>query len=192
MNKIISSEEDGCELSITKFIFEGNNLQFAYLFTNQTDENIYLFNRLYSVNNEVLTIDSNLCYIETENENIIISKEIKAVPELLFVYQPVVPYITRVRPGTAFEEVLSFSLPLEYWTQYYSDSSLVLNDFPSICELWFEIGYVEGTPLSETLIQEIIVNDETINYFYPFDSSSQDFLRVGPLPAKIPILLPQN
>lgn len=192
MNKIISSNEDDCELSITNFSFDGSELRFTYLFTNLTDENVYLFNRLYKLGRDSLTIDSNLCYAEFEDGKIILSKEIKPVPEGLNVYQPNIPYITRIPPGTAFEETLSFILPLQYWTQYQINFPTKLAETPSSYQVWFEIGYFEGTPFSEELIQEIIVNDETINYFYPFDSASQDFLRVGPLPEKIPILLPQN
>jgi hypothetical protein len=182
---------DPCELTIAAELADSSTLVLRYTVRNTGNQAVYLFNRLYHSFDPArgaFITDPNLVNVELRSEGVVLSKKIVPVPLHIDVEKPVIPLVTRVDAGGSFEERITVRLPVRVWTPYGPD-----DDVPSASSAprhaWFELGFFSAPAAHVDRIAKVVPTvDGTGLYVYPFTTSSQRMLRVGPLPQAIPVV----
>jgi len=131
-------------------------LSIHYKLSNNLDHDIYVFTPILTYDREKKKRlpDPGRVYVSWQaNQDkgaIRLSKQLWPIPELLEVYAPEVPYLTRLLPGDSLQENLSIDLPLKIDYPYMSafskkkDASVPVQ-VPAHAVV-FAIGYVSGEP----------------------------------------------
>jgi len=192
-DRLLAGALDRCELTVVSELADSSTLILRYTVRNKGNEAVYLFNRLYHSfdpeRGEFIT-DPNLVNVELRSDGVVLSKKIVPVPPHMDVEKPVIPLVTRVDAGERFEEWITVRLPVRVWTPYGPD-----DDVPSASSVrrpaWFELGFFSAPAAYVERIAKVVATvDGTGLYVYPFTTSSQRMLRVGPLPQVIPAVSP--
>ena len=195
MKQTLTAKAGDCTLEVSASKKTANTLQLAYSFHNQSFQNAYLFNQLYDKRNpaRIYETSRNRVYVELEGNPVIVilSKKIAPVPPDKDVEKPVIPCVTLVRAGEQFEVTISLALPLRPWTPYNKPTDSELTASPAERPAYFELGYFLTTPEGDRLAKPVETSEGPALYFYPFPTSSQQLIRVGPLPASVPVRLPK-
>jgi hypothetical protein len=181
---------DDCELTVTVHLTDGKDLSLSYSFLNGTQQDVYLFNRLYSrfdTERRMYLTERNLVYVELREQEIVLSKKVFPVPEDIDVEKPVVPLATRVRPKEHLEETLTILLPIRLTTPYSQKETLqtAVVARPASFEMGF---FLSAGAKTEQLSKIVPTRDGPAIYFYPFSQESQRILKTEPL-IEIPIEL---
>ncbi|MBP9906777.1 MAG: hypothetical protein KBF66_14570 [Rhodoferax sp.] len=155
-----------------------DKLSVSYQFSNYCNSDIFLFNKMYDdVDDEGrYKVDQNLCIIEIQNGNTVISKKIATLPETLLVEALNIPCITVVGPGNSFHETLVLNLPLQAWSPYESASASNRLDLPVL----FQLGYVVGQASSKSVARTVSTTNGKALRFAAVTIASQNLLTAGP------------
>jgi hypothetical protein len=184
---------DPCELTVASELADSSTLVLRYTVRNTGHQAVYLFNRLYHSFDPArgaFITDPNLVNVELRSDEVVLSKKIVPVPPHIDVEKPVIPLVTRVDAGGRFEERIIIRLPVRAWTPYGPDDDIPSG--PSVRRhAWFELGFFSAPAAHVDRIAKVVPTvDGTGLYVYPFTTSGQRMLRVGPLLQAIPVVSP--
>jgi len=193
MNQTLNIEVADCKLEVDIQQVDSTTLRVSYNFLNQSQQNAYLFNRIYDdiTDDDIYATDRNLMYVEIEKGNVILSKKIIPVPAGTLVEKPIIPCASKVKAGLGFKETILVKLPLKPWTPYFMPLDEDLAEAPAESQVFVELGFFLAPPEGDKLAQTVETSDGLALYFYPFPVSSQKLMRVGPVSWTIPILMPK-
>jgi hypothetical protein len=182
-----SAQKDECKLVVESRLESENALVLHYTFQNNTNQQVYLFNRLYKEIEQgpLFDTDPNLVNIEILPKGLLISKKIVPVPPDVDVEKPLLPCSSLVKPGDRLSETIRLSLPLSAWTPYLDHPG----EPPSQVirrKAWFEVGYFVSSAASQSLAQPVRTKQGDAFYFDPFPIAGQKTLEAE-LPLEIPI-----
>lgn len=178
------------ELAVDLRVVDDARVRLSYRFHNRSSANAYLFNKLYrdfDGKTGLYTTDTNLVYCEVVHDRTVLSKRIVPVPDDLEVEKPVIPCVTRVRPGEWFQEEVVVALPLRPWTPYLEPKDTQLKQSALSQPVVFELGFFVSSA-AEPLAGTVQTSQGPALYFYPFSPARQKVLRVGPFKERLRVL----
>ncbi len=136
----IMEKQNQVKLSVEIVNRTNKELVLHYEVRNNLPEDIYLLNRLYHTDVKGnRTIDPNLVYITFENKTVYLSKKMIEVPEEIDVECPEIPYLTLLKRGEIYGEMLNIPVPLKKYTPYIMQAKK--EKFKMCSEIVFSIGY---------------------------------------------------
>ena len=146
----------GPSLNVSIIPGDEAKLSLHYVLKNTLKHDIYVFTPIltYDRQKKKRLPDPGRVYVswlDDQNKGTIrLSKQLWPIPELLEVYAPEVPYLTRLLPGDSLQEKLSIDLPLKIDYPYMSAFSKKKRGSVPVKmpahSVVFAIGYVSGEP----------------------------------------------
>lgn len=148
-------------------------LSIHYTLKNTIGYNIYVFTPIltYDQQKKKRLPDPGRIYVswpeDAKGATVRVSKQLWPIPELLEVYAPEVPQLTRLVPGDVLEEDLSIEVPIKIDYPYMSvfskkkRASLPVQMF--VKSIVFVIGYISGAP-KELRLEPTTAGTFTIPY----------------------------
>ena len=172
--------------------YKDNTLFIDYTVKNDADQDLYLVNRLFKTT-PAWDAGPHIAYIklDVDNRQIQVSKKIADIPSDKYVAAPVVPFVTPVRAGEEFAEMIQIPGPVKEYIQYGSrpiDENAMPTEFESVT---FELGYywrAEGTTERE---QEVQGEPYIIPNFPPGVLPNFGVFKAGPVAVNIPVVMPK-
>lgn len=190
MSLFLTAQKPAAELTIILLTITDSELKVTYEVRNRTEENLYIFNKLYEeiTPDLVLQTDKNLVNIIIRQEQVFVSKAIEPVPENLKVEYTMKPCVTKIGPLSIIDETFTVPLPLTPKTPYEQPE---MSDEIAYKSLFFSVGYFVGHDLTESYEKTVKTPDGPAIRFDPFSYQDQDVLTVGPLAQSVPVFEPK-
>lgn len=110
-------DQTGVRLEAQADKFE-DRLAIRYRVYNDSGQSIYLVNKVFRWDKTGFSVDPSITYTQIIDGELWLTKANLPVPENFDVEYPDVPYLTKVDPGTTFEEQFTLDLPLEPYHAY--------------------------------------------------------------------------
>jgi len=160
---------------------QGRVLDLSYQVTNKTDRTIYLFDMLHAEFNGSVYPLVDSCYATIEQGQLVLSRQIIAVPEDTLVETVNIPFVTAIKPGRSAGKTVKQIQPVFPWTPYTDHDNIPPASGTLAMNAYFRIGYFLGTNGTGELAQAVPTDQGTLASFDPFPYESQRTLITGPL-----------
>ncbi len=166
----------------TQVVKQENVLTLHYTILNESEQALYLVNRVFRWTQAGLVVNANVIYTELLQGSLQLTKACIPVPERMKVEAPSVPYLTPLAAGEQMAEEVQLSLPLKPYHPYDQvASSPAIHVFDSFT---FAIGWL---PAEKVSVQSQVRPDglTLLSTDYGVVIQRQQILRVT-LPVSIP------
>jgi hypothetical protein len=122
-------------------------IEIRYVVSNRSKHDIYLFTPLSGYKGNEFVPAPDRVYVDLASNGLAtFSKRLWKVPEMIDVYMPEVPFLTRVAAGTNFQETIQVGVPVIINFPYrdaYDPGNKALPSRSSMTSATFVIGYVQ-------------------------------------------------
>ncbi len=154
------------------------SLTLHYRVSNESEQAVYLVNRVFRWTQAGLSIDANVIYTELFDGSLQLTKACIPVPERMKIEAPSVPYLTALAAGEQMAEDVHLALPLQPYHAYDQvRSSSTIHVFDSFT---FAVGWLpaekvtvrgqqrpDGTTLLSTDYGPVIQHQEILQVTLP-------------------------
>ena len=184
----VNVQDDVC-LTLPEVDISPDRLILTYRIANNSPYRVYLVNQLFHRQGSAgFHVDENLVYAEVSQEQtLLLRKQLIEVPEELDVEAPEVPYVTPVEVDSAFQETLHLEFPIRLYGPYrrQSDSqSLFMTS-----QFTFSVGYI----LEDETVRVSKVNLPTGTKHLRIDYTDlllrQRVKEIGPIQANVQVVM---
>lgn len=156
-------------------------LLLTYQVNNTSGRTMYLFDVLHGEFDGSAYPLVDACYATIEQGQLVLSRQIIAVPDDILVESENIPFVTAIKPGFSVEKTVRQVQPVFPWTPYTDHDSIPEAKGVMKLNVWFRLGYFLGVDGTNDLVKAMPTDQGTRAAFDPFPFESQKLLMTGPL-----------
>lgn len=160
---------------------DGIFMMLTYEVTNTSDSTLYLFDVLHDQFDGAVFPLVDACYASLEQGQLVLSRQIVAVPKGTLVEYVNIPFVTAIKPGFSVEKTVRQVQPVFPWSPYTDRDRIPEAKGVIQMSAWFRVGYFLGVEGTSDLIKAMPTDQGTRPAFSPFPYASQKTLMTGPL-----------
>lgn len=190
-SETLLAENADCTLTATVTLLSSDRLRLDYRLHNRSSLPLYLLNQLWetigedaATHQDVFGVLPDLANVQVTPSRVTVGKAVVDVPYLMLVEVRHIPCMTRVAPGTAYEEAVHLPVPLMPYTFY---ESKVSNGPVVPRALCFELGYIRGLPHVERTVEPVATPTGQAYWTEPFPADQQTVIGVGPFQEAVAV-----